>query len=459
MDLKQSLTRLAKADFADSLGVALTEHEVAVAHVRKRFNAVTCQGFASRTIDVPAEGRWPLIVDFLREFGRRQGVEAPRVSVALARRDALIGHMQIPAAAIDNIDNVVRYELDRIIPVPSDALYTNQYWRALGTAGERVAVSIIAGMRERVDEVHRELSAAGLAPSAVTTTPVALNDYYYFARGEHAGTAGIFTPEGDRECLTISSDGLLVSSLHFDPARESRGDRLRRELETVLPERAVDDVALIIEAEQEQPEDGDVDLEAIAPEGLLTEAGTPAWPEVVAIGAALGQLGEARQKINLLPQGMARAEEGIGLREMALSAVVVIVAAALAGSIAFKNLSVGNALAAEVSRLMPRVTRVTQQEEQNRHAQETLELLERHRRVSVLAYLKAMTDSVPKTAYLTTFRYKGDRIEVDGIAAKASDLIGVLERSPLFKNVEFTAPTTKYLQSQERFSLRMELER
>ena len=69
-----------------------------------------------------------------------------------------------------------------------------------------------------------------------------------------------------------------------------------------------------------------------------------------------------------------------------------------------------------------------------------------------------MTEAVPNSAYLTTFRYKGDRLEVDGIADNASVLISLLERSPFFKNVEFTAPTTKYLQSQERFSLRMELE-
>ena len=48
-------------------------------------------------------------------------------------------------------------------------------------------------------------------------------------------------------------------------------------------------------------------------------------------------------------------------------------------------------------------------------------------------------------------------LEVDGIAEKASGLISLLEQSPYFTNVEFTAPTTKYLQDQERFSLRMGL--
>jgi general secretion pathway protein L len=73
-------------------------------------------------------------------------------------------------------------------------------------------------------------------------------------------------------------------------------------------------------------------------------------------------------------------------------------------------------------------------------------------------YLKAVTDLIPETSYLTTFRYREDKIELDGISDKASELIAILESSPYFAGVEFTAPTTKYLSSQERFSLRMRIE-
>ena len=117
MDLKQSFSRLTKADFADALGVVLTDELVAVAHVRKRFNTVSVQAFASRPLsEVPAEGRWAVIVDFLREFAAEASLEEARVSVAIGRRDSLLGHMQIPATALENVEGVVRYELDRILP-------------------------------------------------------------------------------------------------------------------------------------------------------------------------------------------------------------------------------------------------------------------------------------------------------------------------------------------------------
>jgi general secretion pathway protein L len=177
----------------------------------------------------------------------------------------------------------------------------------------------------------------------------------------------------------------------------------------------------------------------------------------VAIGAALAELGEAATKVNLLPPGLIRGEEGVGLREMALSALVVVLAGTLAAAIGLKNLSISNAVASEVERLKPTVSAVNVGEEANRRAADRISVLEKQRAQSVLVYLRDMTDRIPKSAYLTTFRFKGDRLEVDGIADNASGLIALLEQSPYFVNVEFTAPTTKYLQDQERFSLRMGL--
>ncbi len=455
MDLRQSIGRLAKADFADAVGIALGDAEVSIAHVKKRFNAVTVLAIESRAIDAPPEGRWPVILDFLAEFLAVNAVESARLSLALPRRATLLGHLQLPATAAENVDSVVSYELDRLIPAPTDQVYLDSYWRDLGTIGERISVSVVAGLREQVDQAYREMEAVGHMLSAVTATPVALADYYTFCRGDDAGTAGICYRDGDRDCLTVVSDGLMASTVQFDPGNETVMSRLAREVESLMPDRVADGVELIAEQEFE----GRVGpLSSLASAEVLATGVQPSWREAAAIGAALGQLSESAADVNLLPAELVKAEEGVGLREMALAAIVIVLSATLAGSIAVKNLSLGNAVAGEVARLEPEVNAVTAQEESNRQVLERIEVLENPRKRSVLAYLKAMTEAVPNSAYLTTFRYKGDRLEVDGIADNASVLISLLERSPFFKNVEFTAPTTKYLQSQERFSLRMELE-
>ena len=179
---------------------------------------------------------------------------------------------------------------------------------------------------------------------------------------------------------------------------------------------------------------------------------------MVAIGAALGLIGESRQTVNLLPASMVQTATGFGLRELALSGMVAAMAILLLGSIAAKNLSSSSALSAEVDDLEPRVEQALRRQDKNAETLFMVEKLEAKSRSRSLTYLKAVTDLIPATSYLTTFRYREEKIEVDGISDKASELIAILEASPYFAGVEFTAPTTKYLTNQERFSLRMRLE-
>jgi Tfp pilus assembly protein PilN len=456
VDARQFFARLAKADFADAVGVAVSGNHVSVAHLRKRLNKVEVLDFRTRDLDAPPEGVWPLIADFVRDFaGGEEVPEGARVGIVLDRRSALLAHLQLPSAAVENLARVVSYESDRIFPLPSDELYRDQFSRPIGLVGERVSVTVVAAKKDNVTGAQKAFAEAGFPPSGVGAFPVALADYYHFCRGEQSGAAGIFHSEDDRESMTVVSDGLLVSAVHFDPAIEGRSDRLRRELETLLPDRAEDVAEMIID---EEAAEGELTLASLAPIGFLPGARRPTWREAAAIGTALGQLNESRAKVNLLPAELTKSEDGVGLRELALSALVVVMAVSLAGMIALKNLSTGNAMAAEVSRLLPRVSAVTQQEEVNRSLAAQLKTLEDARSVSVLAYLRDITVRLPDSAYLTTFRFKGDRVEIDGIADSAAGLISVLEESPNFANVEFTAPTTKYLQDQQRFSLRMGLE-
>jgi general secretion pathway protein L len=180
--------------------------------------------------------------------------------------------------------------------------------------------------------------------------------------------------------------------------------------------------------------------------------------EIVAIGAALGVIGESAQPVNLLPPAMIQSATGFGLRDIALSGGVAAMALMLLVSIGAKNLSISGALASQIEDLEPKVEQTLRRQDKNAEMLLTVEKLETKSRSRTLTYLKAVTDLIPASSYLTTFRFREDKVELDGISDKASDLIAILESSPYFTGVEFTAPTTKYLSSQERFSLRMRLE-
>jgi len=452
VDAKSLFRRIVRADFADVLGVALRGDVVSVAHVRKRLNAVRVVELASQRLEGPAEAHGAEATSFLREFVANTGVEAGRVAIAVDRSVTLMASMQIPASAAGNAATVAGYELDRLIPVPPDSLFWGHLVRPVGTVGERVAVTIVSAPRVAVEEAAAVVTNAGLPVSAVTAEPLALADYTGFAG---LPLAAVFTRSGTRDYITLCADGLLVSSHHLDPRARSRTEAVAREVEATLPEYS-DRAPACLSARPAS--DAEASLTSVAPPDFFPVGATVGEAEIVAVGAALSQLSESRAPLNLLPATLVQTAAGVGLREMALSGAVVVMALVLMATIAAKNLAIDNALAAEVETLEPMAEQVLRQQDKNLEMLARVEKLESKSRSNVTRYLKEITDLVPQDAYLTTFRYKENRIELDGIAARASDLIAILEASASFANVNFTAPTTKYLANQERFSLRMDLE-
>jgi len=445
------IRRITTVDFADVLGVAIHGDVIAVSHVRKRVNVVRVVEIAHHRFEGPAESRVAEAAAFVRAFCVRSELEPARVAIAIERSATLMGTVAIPASAAANAADAVRYELDRLIPVPTDSIYWTTATRPLGTAAERIAVTVFASPKPAVDEAAEIVREAGLPISAVTVEPVALADYLAFVG---VPLAVVATATGSREFLTLCANGLVVSSHHLD-RRRTLADAAMREMDGALPERTGEAPVLV---RARALEEGERSLAAIAPADLFPVDAMIGEPEVVATGAALGLVGESRQTVNLLPASMVQTAAGFGLRELALSGAVAVMGLFLLGSITAKNIAIHGALAAEVEDLEPRVEQALKHEEKNSDNLAMVERLEAKSRSRVLTYLKAVTDLIPPTAYLTTFRFRDDKIEVDGIAEKASDLIAILEASPYFTGVEFTAPTTKYLTNQERFSLRMRLE-
>jgi len=72
---------------------------------------------------------------------------------------------------------------------------------------------------------------------------------------------------------------------------------------------------------------------------------------------------------------------------------------------------------------------------------------------------------LPSTVWIWNLKYTGKEIEISGFADSASDLIPLLDKSPLFEKVEFFAPVTKERErkmgvdkEKERFKIKMRLE-
>jgi Tfp pilus assembly protein PilN len=177
-----------------------------------------------------------------------------------------------------------------------------------------------------------------------------------------------------------------------------------------------------------------------------------------AVGAALGAVREGVVDINLLP-----AEDRRGLQEglfvpLLLMVAIVVLAIVYGGSVIVRDEMTRRALAREIEELEPQVAVVKQQETDLRKFQGQLTTLTETQDRRTVQFLKELTDKIPTDAYLTTLRYRNNRIEMDGFANKSSELIQIIESSPLFRNAQFTSPITPGQGGQERFSIVAEVE-
>ncbi|HEY3637384.1 MAG TPA: type II secretion system protein GspL [Rhizomicrobium sp.] len=75
----------------------------------------------------------------------------------------------------------------------------------------------------------------------------------------------------------------------------------------------------------------------------------------------------------------------------------------------------------------------------------------------LLALLKEVTRVLPDGTWLTEFELDGGKLHIQGFAKSASDVVGQIDRSPLFANAQFMAPLQSAQNGNERFDLSFDI--
>jgi general secretion pathway protein L len=404
-----------------------------------------------------------VLTDSVRGFVRERNLSAAAAVLALHRSLALFNRLVLPAAAAENLRDVVEYEIERVIPLPKSELYYDFSMRPFGA--ERIEVLLMCVPQAVVREHLDALEDALLRPRGVVVSSAAVADFFYFCREDVLGPVGfILGAEGGLE-FTLLTDRRLVSSVVVPASRAEPESDLARFVAREITDELVgiNDVALYALGSSNgggRPL-GAEDLLSLARERL--EAPDEFFDRqdaavVPAVGAALGAVREGTVTVNFLPLGSrVGAEGGRWLLTAVLLFILAIVSLVWGVSTVTRNAMLRTELAAEVERLEPEVERVRQIEKDAEDLRGKIETIAEERNRHAVDFLHEVTKLLPEDAYLTTFRLRSNQVQLDGFARAASELIPTLEESELFKNVRFLSPTTK-AEGRDRFSISMELE-
>ena len=455
-----------RPDFLDGLGVFVGPSDVSLAAVSKRLFQVRL--VEARTVPLPARQqaaeRREALVAAVRAFVHDHEAEASQAVLCVPRAELAVTRVLLPAAAQENLAQVLEYEMENLVPLPRDEVYFDYAVRPLGA--ERIEVLIVCAPRVVIRGYLDALEEAGIRPRSIGFASTALADYVAFARGA-AGPTGLVVATDDATELALFVDGRIVASQLLPIARAADGDAVARALARQQADELVDPEATRLfrwsfcgNGTPDLPGMQEEDLRQLA-RGQLTASEdffTSATPSLLpAVGAALAAVREGVVRLNLLPEENRQAfDEGPSITTWVLLATSVVLLLVWGTSAIVKDVVLLRQLRARIEQVAPDVREVKTIQGDIDELQRQVEILGSGQEGRVTTLFKDLTELIPADAYLMTLNLRGGRLTLDGQARSASDLITALEKSKRFKNVTFGSPTTRQ-GDKERFAITAEV--
>ena len=468
MTVGEFTQRLRRADFLDGFGIYVGAHEVALVQMTKRFFQVRIRHAGTYPLpgtDHAAERRQAL-AQAVATFAREHRVDTRRTFLCLPRGAAAFSRVLLPAAARENLQQVLEYEIEHLVPLPRDQVYFDFSVRELGS--ERVEALLMCIPREVVRVYLEALEDAFVRPRGIVLASTAIADYLAFCRGTE-GPMGLLVSAGEGIEFALLSSGRLVASQLLPTARAGVPGAVTRALARQLSDAMLDpDEVPLFRWELANgaggalPALGDGDLTALARGRLEAPPEFFETPEpalLPAVGAALDAVREGTVPVNLLPEEGRRREEGLSLTTIVLVAVASLLLLVWGASALVKDELLRRQVESKIAEIDPQVREARTLQDQIAELRRQTDILTGGQEQHLTVLLKELTDLVPAPdAYLTSLNLRGGRLTIEGQARAASDLITALEKSKHFKNVSFMSPTTK-AGDKERFSIVAEVEK
>ncbi len=495
MSALTSLKNLSRADFLTSAGLYLAGDRLVLVRLRKQLLRLSLLEQERRELAL-GDGRQGIseltgwVADDVREIAlKAEGDSHERalrqammsllphfnpardeVYLCLARDQAITQEVFLPLAAQDNLQQVLDYEIERQLPFKREDIYYDFY--PLGKKGEKLGVYVFAVPKKTLDGLLGLLESFGIKPKGVETTATALANYLLFTGAPGAGGAAMVAAHAqDWEMI-----GVQVKDHRWKPATEllychrfpaaewARGpaQELLQEGLSRVPQcyRCGDLAALNGLAEGKLA--AAPDLTTLGAE-RLKGLPQPLEAEILpALGAALRGVREASLGANFLRhETNGESAHPFSLINTVLAALLLIALLGWGASFPIKDELRLRQLQNENQKIEPAIKALRAEETQLEQLRKEAALLADldQRRGEVLRVLDELSKVVPNSAYFSNLRYRAGSLEIQGNAENASALIPLLERSPLFENVGFNAPSNRGRDNRETFSLKADLEK
>ncbi len=451
MNLPLSVQRLATVDYCDGLGIAVGSHAISFVHSTKRFFQVGLK--TTRTVPLPeaAADHLPAIRRALADFLAGLETLPDQTVLCLPRKEASVSRLVVPETARGSLEQVIRYEVERLLPFREEDIYYDYVTTEEGGEERRLSVVIFCFPRQTVDPLVNLLVEHNLRPQSVTLSSAAhATTLFACCPAAHRQQVLAAREDGNLE-LNFLNEHHLVASHTVPIARVAEADTwtdtLAHSMTRNFPGSAVDTIPVFTWDER-----GTLPV-SVEPERNLAHAAQEQFPVVAAdgglsvvtcsaLGAALQAVGEG-EEINVLPaSSRARREKTLSPLTLMFVGCVLALSLVWAASVVIQDRRALSQVQDQIQALAPAVRQVQDDEAVVHRLQAQLQTLRAETRIRLTPLLQDMSERIPQEVYLTGLQFKNGKVELTGVAksGSASDLVGALEASPCLQDVAPKAP-------------------
>ena len=465
--------------FDSSLGIDFRQNHLILTFLKRSLGKIRLVDYGIHPIfpESQKEEREAQVIGLVNSFISKHQIHKERTSVSIPREKVVVRFIRLPAATKENLRKVLEYESPKYTPFEKGETYID--YQILKEEKEWLHLFAVFVRKADVDACLSLLKKVGIKPLSIEIPSTGAFNLFSFNEGAKEGEPSILLDVADPFYeMNLIQERNLTESFHLILPSEERGAKMMNTLKrSGLKGDSLSKSTLFVyglgadEGMLSSLKEANQIKGVSYPPLNRIEAGkelSKLYKIYGPLGVALKGLTKTRLDLNLLPFEMRRR-----VRQIGKPLFIIFTSLALALSLTWgmgiyiryrKEIKVINT---EMKKKKPAVEVVEKLQRQKEELRKELSEFEKIKsgEVSKIEMLRELTQLLPSTVWIWNLKYTGKEIEISGFADSASDLIPLLDKSPLFEKVEFLTPVTKErvvmgseAKEKERFKIKMRLE-
>lgn len=467
------------AIFNTSLGIDFRENHLILTLLRSSWGRIRLVDYRICPLwaEDQKEAREAQWISLITTFISKHQINKERVSVSIPREKVVVRFLRLPLATKENLRKVLEYEAPKYTPFDKEEIYFD--YQLLKEEKEWLHLIAVFVQKRELDPYVTLLKKIPIQPLSIQIPSVGALNLFFYHEGEKGREISVLLDVSEPFFeMNLIQGKDWKESFHLPMPSENKEEKIIQTFKRVeLNGDGLSPATFFIYgldvAESKLPAFEKTEpVKEISPPPLdrIEVRKNESSPDCIyaSIGLPLQGLAKTPVGLNLLPFEMRKKVRQIGKPLfMALIALALILSFTWGMGVYSGYRNALDVLRAEVKKRKPEVEAIEKlQKQRGELAQEVAEYEKiTAGEFSKIEILKELTQILPSTVWIWNMKYSAGEIEMSGFADSASDLIPLLDKSPLFEKVEFLAPVTKERErrigaekEKERFKIKMRLE-